>query len=715
MPSAWNDCYITKICFANAARFACAMLMLGSADRLGAQAMQEVIVYSSLTEQTLANTAASITIFDAKRLSANNAQHIEHILNAAPNVNFSGGAARARFVQMRGIGDIEQFVDPKAYPSVGLSLDGIDFSGLFGAGLLFDTQQVEVLRGPQGTRLGASALAGSINIISNTADSLAPSFVEAGVGKFASRQLGGAGSIKLTENTGARLAARQYRSDGYIENKFLGVNDTARQDEFTAKLNINNTRAGGQSTNLTAIHIDNDNGYDAFSLKNTGLRTQSDQPGNDKQRISAIAVKFLQPVLQDGEIEYQLSALRANTLYSFDEDWTDPSVCDAVACNAGTFFSFDQYRRDRNDYTAEIKLSNSQYLAGFFAQQKQIDLHRNRSGDAPLQLDSRYQARRFALFGQLSPQLNESLNLELGARYEWFDDDYSDSTLLASDSRDELWQLNASLKYSLSDQARLYLLASRGNKAGGVNTDASSSFSAATPATQAELSERLRFSSESLSNYEVGAGFSNREDTLSGNISLFYNYRSNPQYETFLQDFPAGGFLFIGYQANADSAESHGAEIQFATRLSQYFLLEYAASYMKSRVSGLRVYDFDAFRFENIDHKEQPRAPSYRYHVAATVNATRNIAIKFSAEGRDSYQYAYYFNRESGHMNLLHASIQYSNEKISITGWLRNLRDERYPVQGLYFGNDPREDYANDLYTQAGEPRNGGVTFRYNF
>ncbi|RZV59221.1 MAG: hypothetical protein EX270_01850, partial [Pseudomonadales bacterium] len=545
MPSAWNDCYITKICFANAARFACAMLMLGSADRLGAQAMQEVIVYSSLTEQTLANTAASITIFDAKRLSANNAQHIEHILNAAPNVNFSGGAARARFVQMRGIGDIEQFVDPKAYPSVGLSLDGIDFSGLFGAGLLFDTQQVEVLRGPQGTRLGASALAGSINIISNTADSLAPSFVEAGVGKFASRQLGGAGSIKLTENTGARLAARQYRSDGYIENKFLGVNDTARQDEFTAKLNINNTRAGGQSTNLTAIHIDNDNGYDAFSLKNTGLRTQSDQPGNDKQRISAIAVKFLQPVLEDGEIEYQLSALRANTLYSFDEDWTDPSVCDAVACNAGTFFSFDQYRRDRNDYTAEIKLSNSQYLAGFFAQQKQIDLHRNRSGDAPLQLDSRYQARRFALFGQLSPQLNESLNLELGARYEWFDDDYSDSTLLASDSRDELWQLNASLKYSLSDQARLYLLASRGNKAGGVNTDASSSFSAATPATQAELSERLRFSSESLSNYEVGAGFSNREDTLSGNISLFYNYRSNPQYETFLQDFPAGGFLFI--------------------------------------------------------------------------------------------------------------------------------------------------------------------------
>ncbi|MBT8151666.1 MAG: hypothetical protein KJO62_09710, partial [Gammaproteobacteria bacterium] len=80
------------------------------------------------------------------------------------------------------------------------------------------------------------------------------------------------------------------------------------------------------------------------------------------------------------------------------------------------------------------------------------------------------------------------------------------------------------------------------------------------------------------------------------------------------------------------------------------------------------------------------------------------------------YQYAYYFDRESGHMNLLHASLQYSSAKVSITAWLRNFRDQRYPVQGLYFANDPTDDYSvNKLYTQVGEPRNGGVTFRYNF
>lgn len=48
----------------------------------------------------------SLTTFDEEIIESRGAQHIEDVLNLAPNVNLSSGASRGQFFQIRGLGNV---------------------------------------------------------------------------------------------------------------------------------------------------------------------------------------------------------------------------------------------------------------------------------------------------------------------------------------------------------------------------------------------------------------------------------------------------------------------------------------------------------------------------------------------------------------------------------------------------------------------------------
>ena len=111
-------------------------------------ALEEVIVTANYRDAALMNTVGSISVVGQDTISERAAQHLEDVLNAVPNVTWASGASRSRFVQVRGVGDLEQYYDPKYYPSVGMMLDKLELGDSANAGMLFDVAQVEVLRGP---------------------------------------------------------------------------------------------------------------------------------------------------------------------------------------------------------------------------------------------------------------------------------------------------------------------------------------------------------------------------------------------------------------------------------------------------------------------------------------------------------------------------------------------------------------------------------------
>ena len=126
-------------------------------------AIETITVTSDFRQQNLQKTSVSLSVLTDADIKQRNAQHLEELIAVTPNVNFASGSQRARYYQIRGIGERSQFSEP-INPSVGVIIDDIDFTGVGSIATLFDVSQAEVYRGPQGTRFGANALAGMINI-----------------------------------------------------------------------------------------------------------------------------------------------------------------------------------------------------------------------------------------------------------------------------------------------------------------------------------------------------------------------------------------------------------------------------------------------------------------------------------------------------------------------------------------------------------------------
>ena len=252
--------------------------------------IEVITVNSDFRHQNLLKTPSSLSVLTDIEIKQRNAQHLEELIAASPNVNFASGSQRARYYQIRGIGERSQFQEP-INPSVGIIIDGIDFTGIGSIANLFDVQQAEVFRGPQGTRFGANALAGLINITTNAPTEEFEGEIKLDAGNYDSYGLGLALSGPATDTVNYRLAANQYKSDGFIDNTYLAKDNTNNRDETTVRGKISIEASQELTIDLAAFYFDFDNGYDAFSLDNT-RETLSDQPGVDRQKTSAFSASF---------------------------------------------------------------------------------------------------------------------------------------------------------------------------------------------------------------------------------------------------------------------------------------------------------------------------------------------------------------------------------------------------------------------------------------
>ena len=232
-----------------------------------------------------------------------------------------GDGHRARYFQIRGIGELEQY-QGAPNPSVGFLIDDIDYSGIGTIATLFDMESVEVLRGPQGSRYGANALAGLIYMRSTEPSAERNGRMQLQVGDDDMLAAGVAfgGSLSEDDSTLFRLSAHHHSSNGFRDNAYLGRDDTNGRDETSLRGKLSASLTDTLLADVVLAYSDVDNGYDAFAIDNS-LTMLSDKPGRDAQQSIGAAVTLSWSGSDRFDFKSITSVADSDIDFSFDADW----------------------------------------------------------------------------------------------------------------------------------------------------------------------------------------------------------------------------------------------------------------------------------------------------------------------------------------------------------------------------------------------------------
>src|SRR5690606_19555643 len=225
--------------------------------RPSVNALDQVFVTSRRRTEKIQEVPIPISIVKANVIEDAGAFNVNRIKEVVPSVQLYASNARNTTLNIRGLGSTYGLTNDGIDPGVGFYLDGVYLARPAATWLDFiDIEQVEVLRGPQGTLFGMNSTSGAFNVTSKPAEFTPAANFELSYGNYGFLQ----GKASLTGPISNKLAAR------------ISFSGTQRNGTLH---NVNTNRA-----------INN--------MNNLGLRAQLLYKPNDRVNISLAADKSIQ-------------------------------------------------------------------------------------------------------------------------------------------------------------------------------------------------------------------------------------------------------------------------------------------------------------------------------------------------------------------------------------------------------------------------------------
>ena len=200
--------------------------------------LEEITVTAQKREESLFEVPISVATLSGENYEVlfSGAEDVLALSGRVPGLyaESSNGRAAPRFY-LRGLGNID--FDLAASQPVLVVMDEVVMENVVLKSFpLFDMQQVEVIRGPQGTLFGRNTIAGIIKFNTARPTEETEGYVRAGWGTFNTMNLEGAISGSLTDNLNARFSGLYRTRDNWITNGFTGQESLGGYDELAARL-----------------------------------------------------------------------------------------------------------------------------------------------------------------------------------------------------------------------------------------------------------------------------------------------------------------------------------------------------------------------------------------------------------------------------------------------------------------------------------------------
>ena len=711
--------------------------------------LEEVVVTAERRAENVRDVPSSISTVSKEDLDvlATGGQDVRLLAARVPSLNVESSFGRAfpRFY-IRGYGNGDFRLN--ASQPVSLIYDEVVQENPILKGFpIFDLDQIEVLRGPQGTLFGRNTPGGVVKFDSVRPSSQFGGYLNVSDATYNTANIEGAINVPFGEGWAVRASGLYQHRDNFVGNSLTGAKDiyegyddrAARvqlkyeSDNFSALLNAHMRSLDGTARLFRANIIQSGSndlvaGFDPDTIS---------IDGQNRQDLN-IAGGSVQLKWNFGEV-----ALYSITGYESLDAYSRGDIDGGYGCgfcnlpNGPGFVPFPSETADGvptlSQFTQEVRLESQstgalKWQAGVYYFDEDYDIESFSydslgDGSQTQYLRSNQTNKAWAVFGSINYDVTPAFHLRAGVRYTEDDKDFVTGTPEGFTFPDPSLPTTASLSdsnvswdlsgtYALNDSVNLYARVATGFR--GASVQPASAFgnqSVAEPETN--------------TSYEIGV----KADLLDRIASVYFNLF---HYEVKDQQLTAvGGANNAVRLLNADKTVGQGAELDLQAYITPKLLVTLGASYNDTEIKDAGILVGTCFactvtdpivlvgdppnqtRFAVIDGNRLPQAPEWIANFTLRYGHPVGNGEVFAYTDwsyRSEVNFFLYESTEFTGKALLEGGLRlgynWSEGKYEVALFGRNITDEEVAVGAIDF---------NNLTGFLNEPRIVGLQFKASF